>query len=126
MRSSKTILVVDDDVAIRRAIELKLQTAGYTVITAADGEDALARVQNDQPDALITDITMPKIDGKQLCELTNGIKLQRPFLTIIVTARILPDEREWVAAMTDTVFMEKPFSPSRMLGIVDRYLGVSS
>jgi len=126
LRSSRTILVVDDDVAIRRAIELKLQTAGYTVITAADGEDALARVQNDQPDALITDITMPKIDGKQLCKLTNDIKLQRPFLTIIVTARILPDEREWIAAMTDTVFMEKPFSPSRMLGIVDRYLGVSS
>ena len=126
MRSHKTILVVDDEVPIRRAIELKFTVAGYQVICAADGEAALALIRRRQPDAVIADITMPKLDGRALCEITDGIKKDRPFLTVIVTARISPDEREWIQQMRDTLFMEKPFSPTRLLEAVDNYFGVSS
>ena len=124
MRSDKTVLVVDDDLHIRRVTELKLTMAGYNVITATNGEEGSARIQLDSPDAVITDITMPKMDGKQMCEQTNALKAERPFLTVIITARIEPDERRWIDGMTDTIFMEKPFSPSRLLEVVDNYLGV--
>ena len=123
MRSSKTILVVDDEVHIRRAVELKLKTAGYNVITARNGIEGVERIEKDCPDAVITDITMPLLDGKQLCHRTDPIKAERPFLTVIITARIKPDEREWVQTMRDTTFMEKPFSPTRLLEVVDDYLG---
>ncbi len=65
------------------------------------------------------------MDGRQMCELSNPLKQERPFLTIIMTARILPEERQWISKMDNTIFMEKPFSPSRLLESVDRYFGVS-
>ncbi len=125
MRTAKTILVVDDEVAIRRVIELKLSLAGYQVISAPDGAAALDLIRSRQPDAVIADITMPKLDGKTLCEMTDGIKTERPFLTVILTGRISPDERQWIQRMQDTLFMEKPFSPMRLLEAVDNYFGFS-
>ena len=126
MRNHKTILVVDDEVPIRRVIELKFSKAGYQVICAADGEAALDLIRSRQPDAVISDIAMPRLDGKALCEMTDGIKQDRPFLTVIVTGRIAPDEQAWIHRMRDTLLMEKPFSPTRLLKVVDDYFGVSS
>lgn len=125
MRSNRTILVVDDEVHIRRVVELKLRTAGYQVLTARNGQEGVDLIRGESPDAVITDITMPIIDGKQLCEMTDELKAERPFLTVIVTARIMPNEREWIKEMRDSVFMEKPFSPTRLLQVVDEYLGIS-
>ena len=125
MRNDKTVLVVDDDLHIRRVTELKLNMAGYNVISAANGQEGKACIEQNHPDAVITDITMPVMDGKEMCELTNPLKTERPFLTVIITARIESDERRWISEMTDTIFMEKPFSPSRLLEVVDNYLGVS-
>jgi len=118
---SKTVLVCDDEAHIRRVVELKLKNRGYNVITAANGEEGLKAIQSEKPDVVISDINMPKLDGKSMCEMTNPIKAERPFLTIIITARISPDEENWVAQMQDTQFMEKPFSPSKLLEAVDAY-----
>lgn len=123
MRSNKTILVVDDDVHIRRVIEVKLQWAGYRILTARDGQEAATLVEQHQPDVMITDLSMPTMDGKQLCQLTNRLKERRPFLTIVMTARILPNDSDWIANMRDTIFIEKPFSPKQLLDIVDKYTG---
>ena len=124
MGNNKRILVCDDEAHIRRVIELKLKSRGYDVTTAVNGEEGLAIVQNEKPDAVISDINMPKLDGKSLCEMTNPIKAERPFLTIIITARISPDEEEWVGRMQDTQFMEKPFSPSKLLAALDKYFDI--
>lgn len=123
MARNKTILIVDDEAPIRRVIELKLKNGGYDVLLATNGEEALRIIKNEKPDAVITDINMPKMDGKELCEQSDPLKQERPFLTIIMTARIMPDERVWIDKMRDTIFMEKPFSPSRLLESIDRYFG---
>ncbi len=123
MARNKVILIVDDEAPIRRVIELKLKNGGYDVLSATDGEEALRIIKNEKPDAVITDINMPKMDGKELCETSDPLKQERPFLTIIMTARIMPDERVWIDKMRDTIFMEKPFSPSRLLESIDRYFG---
>lgn len=123
MARNKMILIVDDEAPVRRVIELKLKNGGYDVLLATNGEDALRIIKKEKPDAVITDINMPKMDGKELCEMSNALKQERPFLTIVMTARILPDERVWIDKMRDTMFMEKPFSPSRLLESIDRYFG---
>ena len=123
MENSKLILVCDDEAHIRRVIELKLKSRGYRVITAPNGEEGFKLIQTEKPDAVISDINMPKMDGRSLCEATNPLKAERPFLTIIITARISPDEEGWVEEMQDTQFMEKPFSPSKLLEVVDGYFG---
>jgi len=121
---NKKILIVDDEAPIRRVIELKLKNGGYEVVSAKNGLEGMRIIRDEEPDAVITDINMPGMDGKQLCELTDAIKGTRPFLTVIMTARIMPDEQQWVGKMQDTMFMEKPFSPSRLLASIDRYFGV--
>jgi len=121
---NRKILIVDDEAPIRRVIELKLKNGGYRVLSAANGNEGLRIIASESPDAVVTDINMPELDGRSLCEMTNPLKTERPFLTIIMTARIMPDDRLWVDQMQDTMFMEKPFSPSRLLESIDRYFGV--
>jgi len=124
LQNSKKVLVIDDEVQIRRVIELKLKNRGYQVLMANNGEEGLEIIKTQQPDVVITDIRMPKLDGKALCRETNEIKRKRPFLTIIITCRISPHDKSWIEKMDDTIFMEKPFSPSRLAECIDQYLGV--
>lgn len=121
MGNNKKVLVVDDQAHIRRVIELKLKNRGYQVMIAKNGEEGLNLIKKQQPDVVITDIMMPKMDGRTLCEQTNDLKKEWPFLTIVMTARISPTEREWIGEMQDTVFMEKPFSLSTVLRCIDQY-----
>lgn len=121
MNTDKIVLVVDDEPHIRRVIEVKLRNRGYRVITAKNGRQGLDLIHSQQPDAVVTDINMPLMDGETLCKLTNKLKKERPFLTVVVTARISPQEQAWVNEMTDTQLMPKPFSPSKLLQCVDAY-----
>ena len=123
MEKIKKILIIDDEAYIRRVLELKLKNRGFQVLSASDGEEGLAAIEAQQPDVVISDIMMPKLDGETLCKKVNHIKQKRPFLTIIVTARINPEEQDWIAQMQDTLFMEKPFSPARIVDAIEKYFG---
>jgi two-component system chemotaxis response regulator CheY len=90
-------------------------------MVAKNGEEGLNMIHSQQPDVVISDINMPKLDGRSLCEQTNVLKEERPFLTIMITARILPEDENWIKEMQKTCFMEKPFSPSKLLERVDHY-----
>ncbi len=122
MENNKSVLVIDDEAHIRRVIELKFKNQGYRVITATNGEEGLELIKAQEPDVVITDIMMPKLDGKALCERVNELKKERPFLTIVMTCRISPSEEDWINQLQDTVFVEKPFSLSTILKFVDQYL----
>ena len=124
MESSKKVLVIDDDAHIRRVIEMKLKKRGYQVTMAKNGQEGLDIVLAQQPDVVISDINMPVMDGRAFCEKTNELKKKRPFLTIMVTARILPEDRDWIDHMQETLFFEKPFSPAEIMEHIERYTGV--
>lgn len=123
MENNKRVLVIDDEAHIRRVIELKFKNQGYQVITATNGEQGLDLIKSKQPDVVITDIMMPKLDGKSLCERANELKEKRSFLTIVMTCRISPTEKDWIEQLTDTVFVEKPFSLQTILKCVEQYFG---
>ena len=124
MEANKKVLIVDDEAPIRRVLEFKLKNKGYQVLIAENGLQGLELIKSHQPDAVITDIMMPEMDGQQLCEQTNGLKQERPFLTNGVTCRISQDEQQWINQLQDTLFMEKPFSPARLVECIDQYLGI--
>ncbi|MBW1850421.1 MAG: response regulator [Deltaproteobacteria bacterium] len=124
MENSKKVLVIDDDAHIRRVIEMKLKKRGYQVTMAKNGQEGLDIFQAQQPDVVISDINMPVMDGRAFCEKTNELKKKRPFLTIMVTARILPEDRDWIDNMQETLFFEKPFSPAEIMEYIDWYTGV--
>jgi DNA-binding response OmpR family regulator len=117
----KKVLIIDDDAHIRKVIELKLKKAGYRILLAGNGEEGLDLIETQKPDAVVSDINMPKMDGKTLCLRTNDLKGKQPFLTIIISGRISLDDEAWIKDMTDTQFIEKPFSPSKLLDAINQY-----
>lgn len=62
------ILVVDDDPDMREALQMILESADYTVVTAEDGEQCLSKLKQEQPDMLILDLLMPRMDGFEVCK----------------------------------------------------------
>ena len=126
MNNNKKVLIIDDEPYIRRAIKLKLKKRGYQVITATNGVEGLNCFKKYKPHVVVTDINMPKMDGKVFCEVTNEFKRKRPFLTIVITCSVPLDGLQWVDKMHETRFFEKPFSPSKLLDCIDQYFGVQT
>jgi DNA-binding response OmpR family regulator len=114
--------VVDDESHIRRVIEVKLKKYGFDVIYAPNGSEGLKVLEKEKPSVMITDINMPVMDGRELCEKSDSYKNDWSFLTVIITARINPEDRTWVSEMTDTIFLEKPFSTSVLKDKIETYL----
>ena len=79
-----TILIVEDDASIREITELGLRDAGFDVRTAADGDEALARFQHDQPDLVVLDVMLPKRDGLEVC---RTIRAESSVPVVMLTAR---------------------------------------
>jgi DNA-binding response OmpR family regulator len=117
----KTALIADDEAHIRRVLEMKLKKQGMRVILAKDGQEALNLIHENRPDVVITDINMPNMDGKTLCMQTNPLKKEKAFLTIVVTARIDPQDAVWVSELQDTILMQKPFSPMEISQKIKEY-----
>ena len=124
MDKNKKVLIIDDEPYIRRVIEIKLKNRGYQVITATNGMEGLKCFKKYKPQVVVTDINMPKMDGKVFCELTNQFKKKRPFLTIIMSCSVPLEGLQWIDKMEKTRFFEKPFSPSKLLDCIDEYFGV--
>ncbi len=72
MRTPPQILIVDDNPANRDIFETRLATQGYDIITARDGEEGLAAALEHQPDLILLDVMMPKMDGIEVCRRLKG------------------------------------------------------
>jgi CheY-like chemotaxis protein len=104
------ILVADDNPDNIRLLTVRLQSEGYTVLTAADGEETLAKLRTDKPDLLMLDINMPKKDGFQvLAEMRSDPEVQHIPVMVVTAARILrQDVREGLMLGADD-YITKPF-----------------
>jgi DNA-binding response OmpR family regulator len=122
LESPAKILIVDDEAYIRRVVEIKLANKGYDVITASNGEEGLKKFKACDPDVVITDVKMPKMDGRALYEEIKNLKNERLCLVVIITCSVSEARIEWLDKMNDTLLFEKPFSPSRLLEAVDAFL----
>lgn len=117
----QTILLVEDDRSLRRYLEIILQKAGYTVITASDGLEAMKIALTTAVNAVVTDAIMPHINGHELCRfLRRQPKLAR--LPIILLSGL-----EDNAATTDNedgadFYMSKPVIPNELINCLERLL----
>ena len=113
MESTATVLVADDDRAIRESLERALQLEGYTVRTAADGVQALAAVHADPVDLLVLDVMMPGVDGLGVARVLRAEHDRTPIL--MLTARVeTPDRVAGLDAGADD-YLAKPFEPDELL-----------
>jgi len=105
------ILVVDDEASIRRILETRLKMVGYDVITAADGEEALDAFSKHNPDLIILDVMMPKLDGYGV---TREIRRNSDIPIIILTALGDVSERITGLELGADDYVIKPFSPKEL------------
>jgi len=117
----KTILVVDDEPHVIRILSLALEKENYRVLTAYNGEIALEILEEHFPDILITDIDMPRMNGKELCRQVDEKFPNRNFLIIILTSRAERDHRVWASKIPNLEFLEKPISIRNLKQILENY-----
>ncbi|MCT4545125.1 MAG: response regulator YycF [Vallitalea sp.] len=109
------ILVVDDERAIVDILKFNLQREGYTVITAYNGEEGLQIFEREQPDLVLLDIMMPKMDGLQVCKVIRN-KYDTPI--IMLTARAEEVDKVLGLELGADDFVTKPFSVRELMARV--------
>ena len=111
IQEQERILVADDEASIRRILETRLKMVGYDVITAADGEEALEAFQKHNPDLIILDVMMPKMDGYGV---TREVRRNSDVPIIILTALGDVSERITGLELGADDYVVKPFSPKEL------------
>ena len=124
--AAKKILVADDESHILNVVSLKLRNAGFDVVTASDGLEALELAQTERPDLLITDYHMPQLSGLELCQRLKQDPATAKIPTIMLTARgyqldIQDTEQNGILRM-----ISKPFSPRQLLSTVNEVLAAAT
>ena len=112
---SKTILVVDDEKPIADMSQFNLIKEGYTVICAYDGEEALEKVEEQQPDLMLLDIMLPKRDGMEVC---REIRKKYDFPIIMLTAKGSEIDKVLGLEMGADDYVTKPFSTRELIARV--------
>ena len=120
--NEKPILVADDETHILHVVSLKLRNAGFRVLTARDGQEALEMAQHEHPDLLITDYHMPQLSGLELCQRLKQDARTNDIPAIMLTARgyhLEPRDTEESGILR---MLSKPFSPRHLLSTVNEVL----
>jgi DNA-binding response OmpR family regulator len=119
------VLVADDDDDILGLVAFRLERAGYTVLTASDGETALRLAVEELPDLALLDVMMPKLDGYEVTRRLRASEPTRTLPVILLTARVQEsDIRIGLDAGADD-YVRKPFSSQELRARVDAALGRS-
>ena len=117
-----TILVVENETSNRLLIERVLSSSGYRCLSATNGREALDMLDHEQVDLILTDLSMPVLDGYRATQLMRA----RPGLAnvpiVAVTAYALHDEGEAAKQIVCTEYLTKPFKPRQLLEVVERLL----
>ena len=117
------VLVVDDEAYILNILDFSLDSEGFSVVTAANGEEALRKAADERPDLVILDVMMPKIDGFEVCRALKAKKETQTIPVILLTAKDRDADRQKANEVGADLYMTKPFSPARLIAAVQELLG---
>lgn len=123
--SGVKVLVIDDSNTIRRSAEIFLKQAGHEVLLAEDGFDALAKVNDYQPDLIFCDILMPRLDGYQTCAIIkrNARYAAVPVVMLSSKDGVFDKARGRMVGSQD--YLTKPFSKDQLLQVVKQHAVIS-
>jgi len=118
---NKKVLLVDDEPHVTSVIKHFLMKSGYDVDTANNGLIALDKVGKLMPDAIVSDIQMPRMTGLEFCERLRSDYPESDSLVIIMTSRTEREFREQAGALENVEFLEKPLSPRKLVFRLNEY-----
>ena len=117
MEQSKTILIMDDDLALQTVLEIALRESGYQVILANDGQEGIEKLKTMNPDLVISDIMMPQMDGVETFQRIKE-QLQDNGIPIFIMTAL--NRKPWFADLEaeGAVIIQKPFEMDQLLRLV--------
>lgn len=114
----KKLLIVDDEAEIVELVTMVLEQDDRSIFTAYDGEQALEIVREERPDLVLSDIMMPRLDGRELCKRIRADSTTSRIVIILMSAV----HKLEVADCDADGFIRKPFDISMITGLIDRHL----
>ena len=116
------ILVVDDSITAAKFVELVLSSNGHTPALAADGDEALARLNAENFDLIILDIVMPRKNGYQLCREIKHKEQYRDIPVIMLTSKNMDADKFWAIRQGANDYLTKPCTAEALMGVVDKHV----
>jgi DNA-binding response OmpR family regulator len=122
MGQKKKILIVDDERDIVKALTIRLNGAGYDVVTAFDGAQAIFMAHKEKPDLILLDIRMPAGDGFSVAEKLKGSPHTLTIPVIFLSGSPEKDAEERARELGSRFFIKKPYDPEELLDAIRRVL----
>jgi two-component system, chemotaxis family, chemotaxis protein CheY len=122
-RMSKRIMTVDDSASVRQMVSFTLKDAGYEVVEAADGRDALAKVNGGSVHMVITDLNMPNLDGIGLIKELRAKPGFKFIPIVMLTTESQDSKKQEGKSAGATGWIVKPFKSDQLLAVVKKVLG---
>jgi DNA-binding response OmpR family regulator len=119
---AKKILLVDDEQALLEMVKMRLETNGYDVITAGDGQEALDTARQEKPDLIILDLMLPKMDGYKVCALLKKDSRYASIPILMFTAKAQQDDVKIGEEVGANGYITKPFEPQALLAKIKEVL----
>jgi two-component system chemotaxis response regulator CheY len=117
---AKNILVVDDSASLRQAVGIALRGAGYDVIEACDGQDALAKLNGQKVNLIISDVNMPNMDGFTFVKAVKAMASYKFTPVIMLTTENQDGKKREGQAAGAKAWVVKPFQPVQLLAAVEK------
>jgi two-component system, OmpR family, alkaline phosphatase synthesis response regulator PhoP len=118
----KKILVVDDQVDLVKTIQFALELEQYQVLVSYNGEDALNQARKENPDLILLDIMLPKLDGYKVCRLLKFDEQYKHIPILMLTAKSQDKDRSIGKETGADEYITKPFDIDELIGKVKKYL----
>ncbi|MDK2881212.1 MAG: two-component system, chemotaxis family, chemotaxis protein CheY [Clostridia bacterium] len=121
---SRRVLAVDDSATVRSSLKLVLQEAGYDLVLAADGEEALNKIKKSKEKfhLIITDLNMPKMNGIELIKAVRSLPDYRFVPILMLTTESQADKKLEGKKAGATGWIVKPFTPEQLIGVIQKVL----
>ncbi len=122
MNARKTILIVDDSQAVLDSLGAAFEEAGFAVKAASDGEEVFRKMTAADPDALLLDIYMPKLNGADVCRLVKAHPHWKKTYLVLMSSRISEREVDMYRRIGADEILKKPLDPDQVVALVEKAL----
>jgi len=122
----KTVLIVDDSRAVLDALGTAFEEAGWEVTSAADGEEVFRKMAAANPDAVLLDIYMPKLNGADVCRLLKAHPHWKKTYLVLMSSRISDREVDMYRRIGADEVLKKPFDPSHAVALAEKAMGAAA
>ncbi len=126
MERRRTSLIVDDSRALLEVLGAAFDEAGYAVVTASDGEEVLRKLASAEPDALLLDIYMPRLNGADVCRVVKAHPHWKKIHLVVMSSRVSDDEAVRYRRLGADEVLRKPFDVDALVRSVSQRIGPST